>query len=108
MGLRISFVILRHSDQDEAARLAIQAVTGMSQADATSAPTCLRRQTADGGAILDLRFHVRDVRRGSEHVLDEARFQSYVGSSSRASDPYTLQPPAAGIRTKPYCVSMRR
>ena len=70
--LHISFVILRHSDQDEAARLAIQAVTGMSQAEATPAPTCLRRQPADGGAILDLRFHVRNVRRGSEHVLDEA------------------------------------
>ena len=72
MELHISFVILRHSDQDEAARLAIQAVTGMSQAEATPAPTCLRRQPADGGAILDLRFHVRNVRRGSEHVLDEA------------------------------------
>ena len=72
MALRISFVISRHTDQNEAACLAIEAVTGMRQTHATPAPTCLRRQTVDGGAILDVLFHVRDVRRGSEHVLDEA------------------------------------
>ena len=72
MALRISFVLSRHTDQNEAACLAIEAVTGMRQTHPTPAPTCLRRQTVDGGAILDVLFHVRDVRRGSEHVLDEA------------------------------------
>ena len=70
--LRISFAISRHADRNEAALLAIRAVTAMKQTRATQAPTCLQRQTADGGAILDIRFRVCDVRRGQEHVLDEA------------------------------------
>jgi hypothetical protein len=70
--LRISFAISRHADGNEAALLAIRAVTAMKQTRATQAPTCLQRQTADGGAILDIRFRVCDVRRGQEHVLDEA------------------------------------
>ena len=70
--LRISFAISRHADWNEAALLAIRAVTAMEQTLATQAPTCLQRQTADGGAILDIRFRVCDVRRGQEHVLDEA------------------------------------
>ena len=70
--LRISFAISRHADRNEAALLAIRAVTAMKQTRATRAPTCLQRQTADGGAILDIRFRVCDVRRGQEHVLDEA------------------------------------
>ena len=70
--LRISFAISRHADRNEAALLAIRAVTAMKQMRATQAPTCLQRQTADGGAILDIRFRVCDVRRGQEHVLDEA------------------------------------
>jgi hypothetical protein len=70
--LRISFAISRHADRNEAALLAIRAVTAMKQTRATQAPTCLQQQTADGGAILDIRFHVCDVRRGQEHVLEEA------------------------------------
>ena len=70
--LRISFAISRHADRNEAALLAIRAVTSMKQTRVTQAPTCLQRQTADGGAILDIRFRVCDVRRGQEHVLDEA------------------------------------
>ena len=70
--LCISFAISRHADRNEAALLAIRAVTAMKQTRATQAPTCLQRQTADGGAILDLRFRVCDVRRGQEHVLGEA------------------------------------
>jgi hypothetical protein len=70
--LHISFAISRHADRNEAALLAIRAVTAIKQTRATQAPTCLQRQTADGGAILDMRFRVCDVRRGQEHVLDEA------------------------------------
>jgi hypothetical protein len=70
--LRISFAISRHADRNEAALLAIRAVTAMKQTRATPAPTCLQRQTADGGAVLEIRFRVCDVRRGQEHVLDEA------------------------------------
>ena len=70
--LRISFAVSRHADWNEAALLAIRAVTAMEQTLATQAPTCLQRRTADGGAILDIRFRVCDVRRGQEHVLDEA------------------------------------
>ena len=69
--LRISFTISPQADRNEAARLAIRAVTAMKQTRATQPPTCLQLQTADGGAILDIRFQVCDVRRGREHVLDE-------------------------------------
>jgi hypothetical protein len=70
--LRISFAISRHADWNEAALLAIRAVTAVKQTRGTQAPTCMQRPTADGGAILDIRFRVCDVRRGQEHVLDEA------------------------------------
>ena len=69
--LRISFTISPQADRNEAARLAIRAVTTTKQTRATQPPTCLQLQTADGGAILDIRFQVCDVRIGQEHVLDE-------------------------------------
>ena len=89
--LRISFAISRHADRNEAALLAIRAVTAMKQTRATQAPTCLQRQTADGGAILDIRFRVCDVRRGQEHVLDEAESRLWDLLHERRI-PFALRP----------------
>ena len=89
--LRISFAISRHADRNEAALLAIRAVTSMKQTRVTQAPTCLQRQTADGGAILDIRFRVCDVRRGQEHVLDEAESRLWDLLHERRI-PFSLRP----------------
>ena len=37
------------------------------------AAVCTRRDTATGGVVLDIRFHVRDLRRGRVHVLADAQ-----------------------------------
>ena len=95
--LRISFAISRHADRNEAALLAIRAVTSMKQTRVTQAPTCLQRQTADGGAILDIRFRVCDVRRGQEHVLDEAESRLWDLLHERRI-PFSLRPRQAITR----------
>ena len=89
--LRISFAVSRHADRNEAALQAIRAITAMKETRVTRAPTCLQRQTADGGAILDIRFRVCDVRRGQEHVLDEAESRLWdLLHESRI--PFTIRP----------------
>jgi hypothetical protein len=68
------FVRLSHrTDQDAAAGLAVQAMAAARETLGTPSPVCLSRSAADGSAVLELHFHVRDLRRGREHVLDEAR-----------------------------------
>ena len=68
------FVQLSHRrDQDVAAGLALQAMTAARETLGTPAPVCLSRSATDGSAVLELHFHVRDLRRGREHVLDEVR-----------------------------------
>jgi predicted RecA/RadA family phage recombinase len=110
--LHISFAISRNADQNEAALLAIRAVTAMKQTRATQAPTCLQRQTADGGAILDIRFRVCDVRRGQEHVLDEVESRLWdLLHESRI--PFAIRPRHPGPtialgRVAPRCSPQRR
>ena len=68
------FVRLSHrTDQDAAAGLAVQAMAAARETLGTPAPVCLSRSATDGSAVLELHFHVRDLRRGREHVLDEVR-----------------------------------
>ena len=68
------FVRLSHrTDQEIAARLAVQAMAAARETLGTPAPVCLSRSATDGSAVLELQFHVCDLRRGREHVLDEAR-----------------------------------
>jgi small-conductance mechanosensitive channel len=61
------------TDEDTAAGLAVKAVAAARETLGTPAPFCLSRSATDGSAVLELHFHVRDLRRGREHVLDEAR-----------------------------------
>ena len=68
------FVRLSHrTDQDAAARLAVQAMAAARETLGTPAPVCLSRSAADGSAVLELLFHVSDLRRGRQHVLGEVR-----------------------------------
>ena len=68
------FVRLSHRiDQDAAAGLAAQAMAAAGGILGTPAPVCLSRSASDGSAVLELHFHVRDLRRGREHVLEEVR-----------------------------------
>ena len=68
------FVRLSHrTDQDAAAGLAVQAMAAARETLGTPAPVCLSRSATDGSAVLELHFHVRDLRRGRQHVLDEVR-----------------------------------
>ena len=68
------FVQLSHrADQDVAAGLAVHAMAAARETLGTPAPVCLSRSATDGSAVLELHFHVRDLRRGREHVLDEVR-----------------------------------
>ena len=68
------FVRLSHrADQDAAVGLAVQAMAATRETLGAPAPVCLSRSATDGSAVLELQFHVRDLRRGREHVLDEAR-----------------------------------
>jgi hypothetical protein len=72
VAFRILVRLSHPAHQDRAAALAIQAVLAMRQALGSPTPVCLRRRTSSGGSLLDIRFHVADVRRGKEHVLSEA------------------------------------
>ena len=65
--------LLHRADQDAAAGLALQAMAAARETLGTPTPVCLSRSTTDGSAVLELRFHVRDLRRGREHVLGEVR-----------------------------------
>ena len=68
------FVRLSHrTDQEIAARLAVQAMAAARETLGTPAPVCLSRSAADGSAVLELLFHVSDLRRGRQHVLGEVR-----------------------------------
>ena len=68
------FVRLSHrTDQEIAAGLAVQAMAAARETLGTPAPVCLSRSAADGSAVLELLFHVSDLRRGRQHVLGEVR-----------------------------------
>jgi small-conductance mechanosensitive channel len=68
------FVRLSHrTDEDTAAELAVKAIAAARETSGTPAPVCLSRSATDGSAVLELQFHVCNLQRGREHVLDEAR-----------------------------------
>ena len=71
--LRIALAIAPGEDADAAAALATKAMTEMTYGQGIPAAVCTRRDTAAGGVVLDIRFHVRDLRRGRAHVLADAQ-----------------------------------
>ena len=70
--LRIALAIPPGEDDDAAAALATKAMAEMTHGEGVS-PVCARQRTAAGGVVLDIRFHVRDIRRGRAHVLADAQ-----------------------------------
>ena len=89
--LRIALAIAPGEDADAAAALATKAMTEMTYGQGIPAAVCTRRHTAAGGVVLDIRFHVRDLRRGRAHVLADAQALA-VGHVARA--PHPLRTPA--------------
>ena len=71
--LRIALAIAPGEDADAAAALATKAMTEMTSGQGIPAAGCTRRDTAAGGVVLDIRFHVRDLRRGRAHVLADGQ-----------------------------------
>ena len=71
--LRIALAIAPGEDADAAAALATKAMTEMTYGQGIPAAVCTRHHTAAGGVVLDIRFHVRDLRRGRAHVLADAQ-----------------------------------
>ena len=70
--LRIALAIPPGEDDDAAAALATKAMAEMTHGEGIP-PVCARQRTAAGGVVLDIRFHVRDLRRGRAHVLADAQ-----------------------------------
>jgi hypothetical protein len=94
--LRIALAIPPGEDDEAAAALATKSMAEMTHGEGIS-PVCARRRTAAGGVVLDIRFHVRDLRRGRAHVLAEAQARLWdVLHTHRI--PYALGPPPAPSR----------
>ena len=90
--LRIALAIAPGEDADAAAALATKAMTEMTYGQGIPAAVCTRRHTAAGGVVLDVRFHVRDLRRGRAHVLADA--QALLWDVLHAHRiPFALRPP---------------
>jgi hypothetical protein len=70
--LRIALAIPPGEDDDAAAALATKAMAEMTYGGGIP-PVCTRQRTAAGGMVLDIRFYVRDLRRGRAHVLADAQ-----------------------------------
>jgi hypothetical protein len=70
--MRIALTIPPGEDAAAAAALATKAMAEMTHGEGIS-PVCARQRTAAGGVVLDIRFHVRDIRRGRAHVLADAQ-----------------------------------
>jgi hypothetical protein len=71
--LHIRVSLASRVDVNAATDLSLQALITMRQTLKEPAPVCLKRSCVGGGALLDLRFHVLDLRRGKEHLLSDAR-----------------------------------
>jgi hypothetical protein len=71
--LRIALAIEPDEDADAAAALATKAMSEMTYGQGIPAAVCTRRHTAAGGVVLEIRFQVRDLRRGRAHVLADAQ-----------------------------------
>ena len=89
--LRIALAIPPGADDDAAAALATKAIAEMTHGEGIP-PVCAQQRTAAGGAVLDIRFHVRDLRRGRAHVLADAQARLWdVLHTHRI--PFALGPP---------------
>jgi hypothetical protein len=94
--LRIVLAIPPGEDDDAAAALATQAMAEMTHGEGIP-PVCARQRTAAGGVVLDIRFHVRNLRRGRAHVLADAQARLWdVLHTHRI--PFALGPPPAPSR----------
>jgi hypothetical protein len=91
--LRIALAIPPGEDDDAAAALATKAIAEMTHGEGVS-PVCARQRTAAGGVVLDIRFHVRDIRRGRAHVLSDAQARLWDVLHTH-SIPFALGPPPA-------------
>lgn len=94
--LRIALAIPPGEDDDPAAALATKAMAEMTHGEGIS-PVCARQRTAAGGVVLDIRFHVRDIRRGRAHVLADAQARLWDVLHTH-SIPFTLGTPPAPSR----------
>ena len=94
--LWIALTIPPGEDDDAAATLATKAIAEMTHSEGIP-PVCTRQRTAAGGVVLDIRFHVRDLRRGRAHVLADAQARLWdVLHTHRI--PFALGPPPAPSR----------
>ena len=91
--LRIALAIAPGEDADAAAALATKAMTEMTYGQGIPAAVCTRRDTAAGGVVLDIRFHVRDLRRGRSHVLADAQTRLW-DVLHRHRIPFAFRPPS--------------
>ena len=94
--LRIALAIPPGEDDDAAAALATKAMAEMTHGEGIS-PVCARQRTPAGGVVLDIRFHVRDIRRGRAHVLADAQARLWDVLHTH-SIPFALRPPPSPSR----------
>ena len=94
--LRIALAIPPGEDDEAAAALATKAMAEMTPGEGIS-PVCARHRTAAGGVVLDIRFHVRDIRRGRAHVLADAQARLWDVLHTH-SIPFALAAPPAPSR----------
>jgi hypothetical protein len=95
--LRIAIAVAPGEDDDAAAALATKAMADMTHGEGIPAPVCARQCAAAGGVVLDIRFHVRDLRRGRAHVLADAQALLWdVLHAHRVS--FALRPPPSPSR----------
>jgi len=95
--LRIALAIPPGEDDDAAAALATKAIAEMTHGQGIPAPVCARRRAAAGGVVLDIRFHVRDLRRGRAHVLADAQARLWDMLHAHRI-PFALRPPPSPSR----------
>ena len=94
--LRIALAIPPGEDDDAAAALATKAMAEMTDGEGLP-PVCARQRTAAGGVVLDIRFHVRDIRRGRAHVLADAQARLWDVLHTH-NIPFALGPPPTASR----------
>jgi hypothetical protein len=94
--MRIALTIPPGEDDTAAAALATKAMAEMTHGEGIS-PVCARQRTAAGGVVLDIRFHVRDIRRGRAHVLADAQARLWDVLHTH-SIPFALRAPPAPSR----------
>ena len=94
--LRIALAIPPGEDYEAAAALATKAMAEMMHGEGIS-PVCARQRTAAGGVVLDIRFHVGDMRRGRVHILADAQARLWDVLHTH-SIPFALAAPPAPSR----------